>query len=135
MDSISPVPPPPLDRIKIRDLRLRCVIGVQEWERSVLQDVRIDVCLRADLSQAGKSDRIEDTVNYKTLSKAIIALTEQSQFFLVETLAERIAELCLADSRVYRVKVSVNKPGALRFAKTVGVVIKRDRSRFQPPGA
>lgn len=118
---------PPLDRIKIDDLCLRCVIGVQEWERTVLQDVRISLSLQVDLSQAGKSDRIEETINYKTLSKAIIAMTEHSQFFLVEALAERIAELCLADLRVYRVKVSVEKPGALRFAKSVGVTLKRSR--------
>lgn len=127
-DTINPTQPiPPLDRIKIGGLHLRCVIGVQAWERTVLQDVRISVSLHTDLSQAGKSDRIEETVNYKTLSKAIIALTEQSHFFLVEALAEKIAELCLADPRVYRVKVSVKKPGALRFAKSVGVTVKRGR--------
>ncbi|MBF0162451.1 MAG: dihydroneopterin aldolase [Magnetococcales bacterium] len=120
--------PLPLDRIRIRDLHLRCVIGIQEWERSVLQDVRINIVLHADLAQAGQSDRIEETINYKTLSKAVIALTERSQFFLVETLAERIAELCLADRRVQRVKVSVEKPGALRFARSVGVTLRRQRS-------
>ena len=118
---------PPLDRIKIRDLRLRCVIGVQEWERDILQDVRIHVVLHADLSLAGHSDRIEETINYKTLCKAIIALTEHSRFFLVEALAEQIAALCLADLRVQRVKVTVEKPGALRFARTVGVTLRRSR--------
>ncbi len=119
--------PPRLDRIKIQDLRVRCVIGIQEWERDILQEVRITVVLHLTLASAGRSDRIEETLNYKTLSKAIIALTEQSRFFLVEALAERIAELCLADLRVYRVKVTVEKPGALRFARSVGVTIQRSR--------
>ena len=123
---------PPVDRIHIRDLHLRCIIGVQEWEREVLQDVRIHVVLHLDLSQAGKSDRIEETVNYKTLTKAIIAMTEHSRFFLVETLAEKIAALCLGDERVKRVKVTVEKPGALRFARSVGVTLRRDRASLSP---
>lgn len=129
MDSIQPtVSPSPVDRIWIRDLHLRCVIGIQEWEREILQDVRIHVVLHVDLSQAGRSDRIEETVNYKTLTKAIIALTEHSHFYLIESLAEGIARLCLADLRVQRVKVSVEKPGALRFAQSVGVTLRRDRA-------
>ncbi|MEO5341527.1 MAG: dihydroneopterin aldolase [Magnetococcus sp. MYC-9] len=125
----TPTAPAPasLDRIHIRDLHLRCIIGIQEWERSVLQDVRISVVLHADLSPAGQSDRIEETINYKTLSKSIITLTEQSHFFLVEALAERIVELCLGNPRVQRVKVTVEKPGALRFAHSVGVTLKRSR--------
>lgn len=119
--------PRPLDQIKIRGLHLRCIIGIQEWERKVLQDVLIDVDLLADLSTAGQSDRIEDTVNYKTLSKAMIALTEHSSFFLVEALAERLAALCLKDDRVQQVRISVEKPGALRFARSVGVTIERNR--------
>ncbi|MBF0183643.1 MAG: dihydroneopterin aldolase [Magnetococcales bacterium] len=118
---------PVYDRIKIRDLHLRCVIGIQEWERNTLQDVLIQVVLHVDLAAAGRSDRIEETVNYKTLSKAIIALTEKSQFFLVEALAEQIAQLCLRDQRVARAKVTVEKPGALRFARSVAVTIQRFR--------
>lgn len=117
----------PLDRIEIYGLHLRCVIGVQAWERKVLQDVLIHVVLFADLSSAGKSDRIEETINYKTLSKAMIALTEKSSFFLVEALAEGLADLCLKDDRVQRVRISVEKPGALRFARSVGVTIERGR--------
>ena len=117
-----------LDQIKIRDLHLRCIIGIQAWERKVLQDVLINVDLFADLSKAGKSDQIEDTVNYKTLSKAMIALTENSSFFLVEALAERLATLCLEDNQVQKVRVSVEKPGALRFSRSVGVTIERSRT-------
>lgn len=117
----------PLDQIKIRNLHLRCIIGIQAWERKVLQDVMVDVVLFTDLSAAGGSDRIEDTINYKTLTKAMIAITESSRFFLVEALAERLAALCLQDERVRRVRLSVEKPGALRFARSVGVTIERVR--------
>jgi FolB domain-containing protein len=116
-----------LDKIEIKDLQLRCVIGIQEWERKTLQDVLINLTLFTDLSQAGKSDNIEDTVNYKTLCKQIIALTEASSFFLVEMLASKIADLALGDDRVERVQVKVEKPGALRFARTVGVTIERSK--------
>ncbi|MBF0096628.1 MAG: dihydroneopterin aldolase [Magnetococcales bacterium] len=122
---VAKAAPPVYDRIKIRDLHLRCVIGIQEWERHTVQDVRIQVLLHLDLAAAGRTDRIEETVNYKTLSKAIIALTEQSHFFLVEALAEQVAQLCLQDKRIAKVKVTVEKPGALRFARSVGVSIKR----------
>jgi FolB domain-containing protein len=129
MDGLVPkVAPPVYDRIKIRDLHLRCVIGIQDWERHTLQDVRIQVLLHLDLAPAGRSDHIEETVNYKTLSKAIVTLTEESHFFLVEALAEQIAQLCLDDKRVAKVKVTVEKPGALRFARSVGVSITRWQS-------
>ncbi len=117
-----------LDQINIRGLHLRCIVGIQEWERKVLQDVHIDVVLFANLAAAGKSDRIEDTVNYKTLTKAMIALTEKSSFYLVEALAEKLAELCLEDERVQRVRITLEKPGALRFARSVGVVIERSQA-------
>ncbi|MBF0454134.1 MAG: dihydroneopterin aldolase [Magnetococcales bacterium] len=115
------------DKIDIRDLQLRCVIGIQEWERKTLQDVLINLTLTTDLSAAGESDNIEDTVNYKTLCKQIITMTEGSSFFLVERLAEEIARLALGDERVESVRVSVEKPGALRFSRSVGVTIERSR--------
>ncbi len=117
------------DRIEIRDLHLRCVIGIQEWERKTLQDVLINITLFTDLQAAGISDSIDDTVNYKSLCKKVIALTEGSSFFLVEKLAEEIAGLALADDKVKSVRVTVEKPGALRFSRTVGVTIERSRSR------
>jgi FolB domain-containing protein len=115
------------DRIDIRDLQLRCIIGIQDWERETLQDVLINITLFTDLSVAGKSDQIADTVNYKSLCKRVIGLTESSSFFLVEMLAQKIADLALADERVSLVRVSVDKPGALRFSRTVGVTIERSR--------
>lgn len=120
---------PPLDRIHIRDLLLRCTIGVYDEERREKQDVVINVTLHADLREACGSDRIEDTVDYKAIKKRIIAMVDGSAFFLVERLAERIAEICLEAPRILRVDVSVDKPGALRFARTVGIRITRERAR------
>ncbi|MBF0138765.1 MAG: dihydroneopterin aldolase [Magnetococcales bacterium] len=116
-----------MDCITIRDLHLRCIIGIQDWERTTLQDVFLSLTLETDLELAGKSDRIEDTVNYKTLTKRIIHHVENSNHFLVEALAADVARLVLADERVVRVRVGLEKPGALRFARSVGVEIERDR--------
>jgi FolB domain-containing protein len=116
-----------LDRIHIRDLFLRCIIGINPEERIKRQDVLINITLYADLMQAGQSDDMDDTVNYKQIKNRIVEMVEQSSFFLVERLAERIAEICLDDSGVQYVNVLVEKPGALRFARSVGVEILRPR--------
>ncbi len=128
----STPPEPILDRIHIEDLHLRCVIGIQAWERKVLQDVRINIVLFADIAPAGQSDDIDHTVNYKSLAKKIIAMTEASDYQLVEALAERIAQICLEDPRVARTRVKVEKPGALRFARSVGVSIERQHPASSP---
>lgn len=116
---------PPLDQIHIRELGFRCIIGINEEERREKQDVGVNITLSADLHRACRSDRIEDTIDYKALKKEILAMGEQSQFNLIEALAQRIADLCLANNRVRRVRVCVEKPAALRFAKTVAVEIVR----------
>lgn len=116
-----------LDRIHIRDLLLRCIIGIYNEERRDKQDININITLFADLRQAGQTDAIDDTVDYKTIKKRVIALVEQSSFHLVERLAACIADTCLEDEGVKRVEVAVAKPGALRFARTVEVVITRSR--------
>lgn len=116
------------DQILIRDLQVHCTIGIQEWERLTRQAVLINLELFTDSSQAGQSDRIEDTVNYKSLSKQIIAHAEGSACFLVEALAEQISGLCLEHPRVQAVRVTVEKPGALRFARSVGISILRSRN-------
>jgi len=118
----------PLDRIYIRDLRLRCIIGVAPHERDKKQDVEISVTLWADLRQAALSDRIEETVDYKALKLKIVELVEGSSDFLLERLAQRVADLCLQEARVRRVRVLIEKPAALRFARTVGVEIDRERA-------
>jgi FolB domain-containing protein len=116
-----------MDRIFLRDLRLSCTIGVNDWEREVKQTVKIDLDLELDLSEAGKKDDLRLTADYKVVRDRIEALVAQSRFFLVEALAERIAEACLEEPRVRRVRVSVEKPGALRGTRTVGVEIIRDQ--------
>jgi dihydroneopterin aldolase/D-erythro-7,8-dihydroneopterin triphosphate epimerase len=118
-----------MDRIYIRDLALRCIIGVYARERKMLQDVVINMTLEGNFSGAGRSDRIAQAVNYKTVTKQVIKLVEKSRYFLVETLAVRIAAVCMKAPRVEPVTVTVDKPGALRFARSVAVEITRERKR------
>lgn len=115
----------PEDHIEIKDLLLRGIIGVNDWEREAEQDILINVTLTADLSEAGSTDSIEDTVNYRTLTKQIIRHVESSQRFTLEALAADIAGICLAQNGVERARIRVEKPGALRFARSVGVEIER----------
>lgn len=117
-----------LDRIEIRDLLLRCIVGINEAERKNKQDVLINIVMWADTRSAARSDNIDDAVNYRTVTKQIIEHVETSNYFLVERLVERIAEICLRDERVQQVQVSLEKPGALRFARSVGVTITRTRA-------
>ena len=119
---------PELDKILIKDLHLRCVIGVDEFERREKQDVTINIALWSDLTEAAGTDDIHKTVDYKEITKGIIKLVEGSEFRLVETLAEKIAESCLRHARIKKVRVTVEKPGALRFARSVGVSILRKGS-------
>ena len=116
-----------MDKILIRDLRLRCIIGIEEFERREKQDVRINVAIWSNLTEAAKTDDIRKSVDYKEITKRIIRLVEGSEFRLVETLAEKVAESCLEHSKVQKVRVTVEKPGALRFARSVGVSILRKR--------
>src|SRR5690606_9441058 len=116
-----------MDCIEIKDLLLRTIIGINAEERVQRQDVLISLALFTDTRAAGKSDNIEDAVDYKRVTKQVIALVEGSQFLLVERMATEIAALCLSDERVQRVRVSVEKPGAIRFARSAGVTIERSR--------
>ena len=115
------------DRVFIRDLALRCIVGVDESERREKQDILIHLTLHTDLRRAGRTDALEDTVDYRALKKRILHLVEESRFRLIEALAQSIADECLREDRVQRVEVVVEKPGALRFARTVGVEIVRTR--------
>ncbi|HLE38928.1 MAG TPA: dihydroneopterin aldolase [Acidimicrobiia bacterium] len=117
-----------MDQIFIRDLLVRGIVGINPEERTNPQDIVINVTMWADLRPAARSDDIADAVNYRTVAKAIIAQVEQGEPMLVERLAEEIAAICLsADDRVAEVEVEVEKPGALRFADSVGVVVHRTR--------
>jgi FolB domain-containing protein len=115
------------DQIHIKDLLLRTIIGINEDERRNKQDVLINITLYTDHS-AAVSDDIEDTVNYRTITKQTIKLVEDSQFFLVEKMALKIMDICLTDPRVERAVVTVEKPGAVRFARSVGVTVDRTRA-------
>jgi 2-amino-4-hydroxy-6-hydroxymethyldihydropteridine diphosphokinase len=115
------------DQIHIKDLLLRTIVGINAEERRNRQDVLINITLDADLRAAGESDDIRDSVNYRSVTKRVIQLVEESQFYLVEKMAAEIAALCLEDARVERVSVTVEKPGALRFARSVGVTVQRRR--------
>lgn len=127
-DSFSPTAM--TDIIEIRNLLLRTIIGINPEERVNRQDVVISVRMWTDVRRAGATDNIEDAVNYKTICKQVIELVENSQFLLVERLAAEIAKLALRDERVKNVAVQVEKPGALRFAESVGVTIERTREDF-----
>lgn len=114
-----------MDTIYIRDLRIATIIGIFDWERAVRQTISIDIELDADIARAAATDAIDDTLDYKSIGKRVIAFVSESQFQLVETLAERVCALIREEFSVPWVKVSVSKPGALRGARDVGVIIER----------
>ena len=116
-----------MDRIFIRDVMVRCIIGIYPQERKEKQDVVINIVLVGDLRKAGLSDSIRDTINYKTIKKNVIKLVEKSEFNLIEKLADRIADTCLQNPKVRRATVTVDKPAALRFARSVAVEVTRSR--------
>ena len=120
------------DTVEILDLHVRTIIGTNDWEREDRQDVLISIWLSTDTRKAGASDRIEDAINYRDVSKRIMAMAEESKFFLVEKLAEEIARICIIEFSAIGVKIRVEKPGALRFTKTVAVNINRDPSDYAP---
>ena len=113
------------DIIYIKDLRVKTIIGIFDWERKVKQEVSIDMEFPFDCKKAAETDSIEDTTDYKAITKAVIKFVEDSSFQLQETLAENIAELVKRDFGVKSIKLRVSKPGALRGAKDVGLIIHR----------
>jgi dihydroneopterin aldolase len=114
-----------MDIIYLHDLRVAAIIGIFDWERRVRQTVSIDLDMAADIARAAETDAIDDTLNYKAVAKRITAFVEESEFQLVETLAERIAGIVRDEFKVPWVRVRINKPGAIRGARDVGVVIER----------
>ena len=118
------------DRILVRDLLLRGIVGVKPDERANPQDILINLVLAADLRPAGASDRLDDAVNYRTLTKQVIALVEGSAFETVERLATEIARVIVTGHAIAEAEVTVEKPGALRFARSVGVTVTRRREDF-----
>ena len=115
------------DKIYIQDLHVRCVVGINPEERTARQDVILNITLYADLREPGRTDDITDTVDYRALKKRIFDHVESSRDLLIERLAQSVADLCLADPRVERAIVRLDKPGALRFARSVAVELDRRR--------
>ncbi|MBI2423288.1 MAG: dihydroneopterin aldolase [Candidatus Hydrogenedentes bacterium] len=114
-----------MDKIYIRDLQVSCIVGIYPEERTAKQEVLINVVLETDLARACRSDDIADTVNYKEVKKTILRMVEASEFYLIERMADAIAAICLDTPGVQRTTVTVDKPGALRFARSVAVEIAR----------
>lgn len=115
----------PRDIIFLRDLRVETVIGVFDWERQIKQTVVLDIELATDVAAAAATDRLEDALNYKAIAKRLKEYVGGSEFQLVETLAERTAGVLLEEFGASWVRLSVNKRGAIRGARDVGVVIER----------
>jgi FolB domain-containing protein len=118
------------DRILIKNLLVRGILGIKPEEREKRQDIVINMELEADLRAAGRSDAIEDAVNYRSVTKQVIALVEESRFHTVEKLATEIARLAVTDYPVSAATVTVEKPGALRFSESVGVTLRRTAADF-----
>ncbi len=118
------------DTIVIKDLLLRGIVGINDWERETKQDILINLEVHVDARPAGSSDDMADSLNYRTLTKDIIAYIEGSSHYLVEALATEIARIAVIVHGAESVSVRVEKPGALRFASSVGVEIERSASDF-----
>ena len=119
------------DRIFLHGLTTECIIGFIDWERRVKQTVVLDIELPVDCRRAAQSDEVSDTLDYKKVAKRVLAFVETSQFQLVETLAHRLALVILAEFELPWVRISLNKPGAIRHSRDVGVVIERTRADLE----
>ena len=118
-----------MDKVIIKDLTARGIIGIEDWEREKPQEILINIVLYGDLRAAGESDDIGDCINYRTIAKKVQKHAETAQRLTVEALAADLARLCLEEPRVEKVRVRVEKPGAVRFAASVGVEIEREQDR------
>jgi 7,8-dihydroneopterin aldolase/epimerase/oxygenase len=116
------------DRIFLRGLKTECIIGFIDWERQVRQTVVIDLELPCDCAHAAVTDQVADTVDYKTVAKRVLGFVGASEFQLLETLAHRLALLLLGEFPLEWIRISINKPGAIRHSRDVGVSIERRRA-------
>jgi dihydroneopterin aldolase len=116
------------DKIFLRGLEVECIIGFIDWERRVKQRIQIDLELPVDCTRAARSDDVVDTLDYKSVAKRVIAFVEASEFMLVETMAHRMAMLILEEFGIEWVRIWINKPGAIRGSRDVGVAIERNRA-------
>jgi dihydroneopterin aldolase len=114
-----------MDKIFIHALKTETIVGIFDWERQVKQTVLLDIEFSADIRKAALTDSIDDTLNYKGVSKRVLAFIEESSFHLVETLAEHVAMLILEEFGVSWVSIALSKPGAIRSSRDVGVMLER----------
>lgn len=119
-----------MDKIFLSGLKVDCIVGVWAWERQVRQTVVLDVEMAVDIRKAAASDKLEDTLDYKNVSKRLLSFIGDSQFQLVETLTERVAEIIIKEFKVSWVKVRLNKQGALRGSRDVGILIERTAADY-----
>jgi dihydroneopterin aldolase len=114
-----------MDIVFIHDLQIETVIGIYDWERKIRQTISLDIEMATDISKAAESDNIDDTLSYKTVAKRLIEFVQQSEFELVEALAEKICSIVMDEFAVPWIKRTLHKPGAVRGSKSVGVIIER----------
>jgi len=117
-----------MDKVIIKDLIARGIIGVNDWERKKPQEILINLELYGDLSKVGQTDEVEDSLNYRTIAKEALHIAETAERFTVEALATDIADVCMEFEGLVKAIVRVEKPGAVRFASSVGVEIERQKS-------
>jgi dihydroneopterin aldolase len=123
-----------MDKIFLSALNVECIVGIWEWERRVKQRVVIDIEMATDIRKAAASDHIDDTIDYKAVAKRILAFVGESQYQLVETLTDNIAKVIITEFGVSWVKVRLNKQGAIRFARDVGILIERTAADYANNG-
>ena len=116
-----------MDIVYIKELEVETVIGIFDWERKIKQIVSLDLDMQSDIAAAAATDHIDQALDYKTIAKRLIAFIEGSEFQLIETMAEQIAEIVLSEFNVPWLKLRLSKPGAVRGSKDVGVLIERSR--------
>jgi dihydroneopterin aldolase len=116
-----------MDIVFIRELQIETVIGIYDWERKVRQTISLDIDMATDIHKAATTDNIDDTLSYKTVAKRLIEFVEQSDFELVEALAEKICAIIIEEFKVPWVKLTLSKPGAVRGSRAVGVMIERGK--------
>ena len=114
-----------MDTIFLQGITAHCVVGVWDWEKSITQKIIVDLELATDITQAAKTDQLEDTLDYKSIAEAVIAMLEASRFQLIEKMAEEVAELVMQQYSIPWVKVRINKGGAVKHVANVGVMIER----------
>ncbi|MET0533067.1 MAG: dihydroneopterin aldolase [Steroidobacter sp.] len=122
-----------MDKIFLTQLSVECIVGIWDWERRVKQTVVIDVEMAADIRRAAATDSIDDTIDYKRVAKRLLAFVGDSQYQLVETLTEQIARVIVTEFGVSWVKVRLNKRGAIRGARDVGIEIERRAEDYSMP--